>query len=310
MIQLPVEWFARRHIGDLVSRFGATQPIVDLASKGLIAAVVDGIIAVLTLSMILPNSPLLATLVLAALVLQVGLRIGTFRLLWTREEEAIEAAAREQTTFIETAHAMQSIRLFWGGGAAGGALAEPPSRDCEPRCRTCPRARRCVRGKGIGVGRRDDLGRPGWRDAGDFRRPNRRYAVCVHGLPPAISRQVARVGGDGRIVPSAGVALTTDSPACSALSQGCSIAGCIGIWICLGMECLCIGSPSCGGGLQQFVERQGQIPHALAGGIEDGIGDGCGDAGERTEGQTVKRPGQANQHSGRSAFEPGHANCS
>lgn len=112
MIRLPVEWFTRRHIGDLVSRFGATQPIIDLVSRGLVAAVVDGLMALLTLAMILLYSPTLAAVVLAALVLQVVLRLGGFRLLRAREEEAIEAAAKEQTTFIETARAMQSIRLF------------------------------------------------------------------------------------------------------------------------------------------------------------------------------------------------------
>jgi len=112
MIRLPVEWFTRRHIGDLVSRFGATQPIIDLVSKGLVAAVVDGLMALLTLAMILLYSPTLAAVVLAALVLQIVLRLGGFRLLRAREEEAIEAAAKEQTTFIETARAIQSIRLF------------------------------------------------------------------------------------------------------------------------------------------------------------------------------------------------------
>ncbi len=103
LVRLPVEWFARRHIGDLVSRFNATRPITDLLSQGLVAVLVDGLMAVLTLAMILLYSPTLAGIVLGALVLHVAVRIGGYRILRAREEEVIEAEAREQTTFIETA---------------------------------------------------------------------------------------------------------------------------------------------------------------------------------------------------------------
>ncbi len=112
MIRLPVEWFARRHVGDLVSRFNATRPITDLLSQGLVAALVDGVMALLTLGMLLLYSPLLSAVVLTALALHVAVRLGGWRMLRAREEAAIEAEAREQTTFIETARAIQTIRLF------------------------------------------------------------------------------------------------------------------------------------------------------------------------------------------------------
>jgi len=112
MIRLPVEWFARRQIGDLVSRFNATRPITELLSQGLVAALVDGVMAILTLGMILLYSPVLAGVVLVALVLHATIRLGGYRLLRAREEAVIEYGAREATTFIETARAIQTIRLF------------------------------------------------------------------------------------------------------------------------------------------------------------------------------------------------------
>ncbi len=112
LVRLPVEWFGRRHIGDLVSRFNATKPITDLLAQGLVAALVDGLMAALTLVMILLYSPTLAGIALAALLLHVAIRLGGYRTLRAREEEVIEAEAKEQTTFIETARAMQTIRLF------------------------------------------------------------------------------------------------------------------------------------------------------------------------------------------------------
>jgi ATP-binding cassette subfamily B protein RaxB len=112
LLRLPLDWFEKRHIGDLVSRFGATRPITDLVAQGLVAAVVDGVMALLTLGVMLLYSGRLAAIVLAALLLHVAARLGTFRLLRRREEETIHDAAREQSCFIETARAMQAIKLF------------------------------------------------------------------------------------------------------------------------------------------------------------------------------------------------------
>jgi len=111
-LRLPLSWFERRHIGEIVSRFGATRPITDLVAEGLVATMVDGLMAVLTLAMIIVYSPSLAAIVVGGLVLAAAIRLGSFRALRLREEEMIHALAKEQTSFIETARAIQSIKLF------------------------------------------------------------------------------------------------------------------------------------------------------------------------------------------------------
>jgi len=112
LVRLPLSWFEKRHIGDLVSRFRSAEPIQRLISEGLVAAFVDGVMATLTLAMILIYSPKLSGIVVAALALYALLRFALYRTLRQRQEEMIEAAAREQTTFIETARAIQSIKIF------------------------------------------------------------------------------------------------------------------------------------------------------------------------------------------------------
>ena len=111
-MRLPLNWFEKRHIGDLVSRFRSAEPIQRLISEGLVAAFVDGVMATLTLAMILIYSPKLSGIVFAALALYALLRFALYRSLRQRQEEMIEAAAKEQTTFIETARAIQSIKIF------------------------------------------------------------------------------------------------------------------------------------------------------------------------------------------------------
>lgn len=112
LVRLPLSWFEKRHIGDLVSHFRSAEPIQRLISEGLVAALVDGVMATLTLVMILIYSPKLSGIVFAALILYALLRFALYRALRQRQEEMIEASAKEQTTFIETARAMQSIKIF------------------------------------------------------------------------------------------------------------------------------------------------------------------------------------------------------
>lgn len=112
LVRLPLDWFEKRHVGDIVSRFRSTGPVQNLIAKGLIAAVVDGIMALLTLVMILIYSPILSAFVLVALGANSLTRFLFYRSSRRIEEEFIDAEARENSNFIETARAIQSIKIF------------------------------------------------------------------------------------------------------------------------------------------------------------------------------------------------------
>jgi ATP-binding cassette subfamily B protein RaxB len=74
--------------------------------------VIDGIMAVLTLAMIFVYSPMLAFVVLVALALYATLRLALYRILWLRTEATIQATAQENSNFIESVRAIQSLKLF------------------------------------------------------------------------------------------------------------------------------------------------------------------------------------------------------
>ncbi len=112
LVQLPLPFFERRHIGDLISRFGATQPIKDLITDGLVTALVDGVMAIATLALMLVYNEALACVVIMAIVLYLALRLSLLGSLRRRTEEQIHERARQDSTFIETARAVQSIKLF------------------------------------------------------------------------------------------------------------------------------------------------------------------------------------------------------
>jgi ATP-binding cassette, subfamily B, bacterial CvaB/MchF/RaxB len=112
LMRLPLPYFERRHIGDLISRFTATQPIKDLITEGVVAVLVDGVMAIATLALMLVYSWLLALISLGAIVLYVTLRLAAVGALRRRTEDQIQARARQDSTFIETVRAVQTIKLF------------------------------------------------------------------------------------------------------------------------------------------------------------------------------------------------------
>jgi ATP-binding cassette subfamily B protein RaxB len=112
LLRLPLAFFEKRHIGDILSRFGSMEPIRDLLSGGLIAALIDGTMALITLLMIFFYSSTLAVVVISALTLYIILRIALFRTFWLRSQAVIQTHAKENSTFIETVRAVQSLKLF------------------------------------------------------------------------------------------------------------------------------------------------------------------------------------------------------
>jgi ATP-binding cassette subfamily B protein RaxB len=112
LIRLPLTYFEKRHIGDILSRFTSIDPIRNLVAEGLITGIIDGLMAVATLVMLFVYSVGLALVVLVALATYAALRLSLYRLLWQRSEAAIQNKAQENSTFIETVRAIQSLKLF------------------------------------------------------------------------------------------------------------------------------------------------------------------------------------------------------
>jgi ATP-binding cassette subfamily B protein RaxB len=112
LLRLPMAYFEKRHIGDLVSRFSSTAPVRALLAEGLVTTLIDGIMALLTLAMMFLYQPTLSLVALVAVTLYLALRIGSYYPLRRRMLELIEARSRENSAFIETMRSVQSIKIF------------------------------------------------------------------------------------------------------------------------------------------------------------------------------------------------------
>lgn len=112
LVRLPLPFFEKRHIGDIVSRFSSATPIKDFLTEGVTAALVDGLMAIVTLVLMFIYSPMLAGIVVAAFLIYAALRFALYRPLRQCSEHAIVSQAKEQTNFIETVRGIMSIKLF------------------------------------------------------------------------------------------------------------------------------------------------------------------------------------------------------
>src|SRR6266568_7027888 len=84
LVRLPIAYFEKRHIGDILSRFTSIEPIRNALAEGMIAAAIDGLMAIVTLAMIFLYSTQLALVVLTTLILYAAMRFGLYRLLRAR----------------------------------------------------------------------------------------------------------------------------------------------------------------------------------------------------------------------------------
>lgn len=112
LVRLPLDWFEKRHVGDIISRFDSTQPISQLLSQGMIAAFIDGAMALLTLTLMFVYSGILGGVAVAALAIYIVIRLAFLQALRLRNLDLITTDARESSSFIETVRGIASIKAF------------------------------------------------------------------------------------------------------------------------------------------------------------------------------------------------------
>jgi len=112
LLRLPMDYFERRHLGDINSRFGSLDVIQRTLTTSFLAALIDGVLVVATLVLMFVYSPLLAFITICAVVLYGVLRALIYRPLRAASEETLVRGAKQQSNFLETVRGVQSIKLF------------------------------------------------------------------------------------------------------------------------------------------------------------------------------------------------------
>ncbi len=112
LIRLPVTYFERRHLGDVVTRFESVHQIQQTLTTSFVEGVLDGILGVVMLVIIFLYSPTLAWVVITALIIQGIIRWGSYASMRRLAAEQINLSAKNQSQLFESIRAVQSIKLF------------------------------------------------------------------------------------------------------------------------------------------------------------------------------------------------------
>lgn len=112
LVRLPIQYFEKRHLGDVVSRFGAVGKIQQTLTATFFSTVLDGLMSLATLLLMLVYSPLLALVAVAAMLLYILVRWAWYQPLRRASEEQIIHAARVDSHFLETLRGMRTLKLF------------------------------------------------------------------------------------------------------------------------------------------------------------------------------------------------------
>jgi len=112
LLNLPASYFETRYMGDIMSRFGSQETILQAVTTELVVAVLDGVMCLVTLALMLVFAPMLTAVVVSGALLYGLLRWAAYAPLRQASSEAIVWAARRDSHFLETLRGIKTIKLF------------------------------------------------------------------------------------------------------------------------------------------------------------------------------------------------------
>ncbi|MEV4782390.1 peptidase domain-containing ABC transporter [Burkholderia sp. LMU1-1-1.1] len=112
MMKLPMVYFERRHLGDLLSRFGSISSIQNTLTVRVVTVTLDFVMVVVALGMMLLYSPLMSTIAIASSAMYAVIRILSYHPYRDAAKERLMLSARTNTHFLETMRAILPIKLF------------------------------------------------------------------------------------------------------------------------------------------------------------------------------------------------------
>jgi ATP-binding cassette subfamily B protein RaxB len=112
LLRLPADFFEKRHVGDILSRFGSATAIQDVLTRGVVAAIIDGAMALVAGIILFIYSAPLAAIVFGAVVINLSVAFILFPAMRRRQEEQIYESAKEQSYLMETIRAATTIKVM------------------------------------------------------------------------------------------------------------------------------------------------------------------------------------------------------
>lgn len=123
LLKLPLDYFEKRHMGDILSRFTSVQSIQNTLTGNFVEAVLDGLMGSFALIILYLYSIPMTLIVMVAFLIYVLLRWAFYQALWRINEEQLIYGAKQQSELIESVRGVQAIKLANKQGERKARLA-------------------------------------------------------------------------------------------------------------------------------------------------------------------------------------------
>jgi ATP-binding cassette, subfamily B, bacterial CvaB/MchF/RaxB len=111
LLRLPMDYFQKRHLGDVVSRMESVHAIQNTLSSSFIEALLDGLMVVIALAVMVSYSWKLLLISVIAVGLYLAIRWATFPTIKRLSEQQLTAAAKQNTHLLESIRGIQALKL-------------------------------------------------------------------------------------------------------------------------------------------------------------------------------------------------------
>ncbi|KRW96721.1 peptidase domain-containing ABC transporter [Paracoccus sp. MKU1] len=112
LMRLPLGFFEKRHVGDIVSRFSSVDSVQQVLTTNAIQSLLDGVMSVLLVAMMWLYGGWLAAVALAGTLAYALFRLASYRAFRRMCEEGIIHAAQESTHFMESVRGIASVKVL------------------------------------------------------------------------------------------------------------------------------------------------------------------------------------------------------
>jgi ATP-binding cassette subfamily B protein RaxB len=112
LVHLPAQFFEKRHLGDVVSRFNSSGEIQNRLTTLFVETGLDGLMAILALGMMILYSGPLTAITCAGVLLYCSLRVAFYAPFRNATRERLILSAKENSHFMESVRAIVPLKLF------------------------------------------------------------------------------------------------------------------------------------------------------------------------------------------------------
>ncbi len=111
LLRLPMDYFQKRHLGDVVSRMESVHAIQSTLSSSFLEALLDGLMVVIAVAVMASYSPTLLLISIIAVGIYLAIRWATFPTIKRLSEQQLIAAAKQNTHLLESIRGIQALKL-------------------------------------------------------------------------------------------------------------------------------------------------------------------------------------------------------